>query len=136
MKRIFSVCFFLLMLGVATAQQSTNNSPAATNSVATGTIEEVKARAEKGDAIAQCNLGAYYYYGNGGATNYTEAVNWYRKSAEQNYAEAQFCLGNCYEYGEGVATNYVEAVNWFRKAAEQNYAPAQISLGGCYDDGI
>jgi len=53
MKRIFSVCVFLLMLGVAAAQQSTNNSPDATNSIASRTVEKIKAKAEKGDAIAQ-----------------------------------------------------------------------------------
>jgi hypothetical protein len=46
MKRIFSVCVFLLMLGVAAAQQSTKNLPDTTNSVASNTIEETKAKAE------------------------------------------------------------------------------------------
>ncbi len=69
------------------------------------------------------------------ATDYVEAVKWFRKAAEQNYAEAQNNLGACYATGQGVAKDYVEAVKWYRKAAEQNFAPAQYNLGVCYATG-
>ena len=96
MKRIFSIYVFLLMLGVAAAQQSTNN-------VASNTIEETKAKAEKGDAEAQYSLGVRYDNGDGVAKDEIEAVKWYRKAAEQNYASAQYNLGLCYYNGQGVA---------------------------------
>jgi TPR repeat protein len=123
--------FLFLMLGVADAQQ-TNSSRGVTNSA---TIEELRAKAEKGDAEAQCLLGAGYYNGDGVAQDYAQAITWFRKAAEQNLAVAQFMLGLCYEYGQGVAKDKVEAVRWYRKAAEQNDAGAQFSLGVCYDEG-
>jgi len=136
MKRIFSVCVFLLMLGVAAAQQSTNNSPDATNSIASRTVEKIKAKAEKGDAIAQYNIGCYYYWGlEGVATNYTEAVKWFQQAADQGYAKAQYHLGGCYLIGEGVSKNFAAAVKWYRKAAEQGDSMAQVNLGLRYYTG-
>ena len=104
--------------------QQTNSSRVVTNSV---TIEELRAKAEKGDAEAQFELGTYFW-----TTDEDEAVKWFTKAAEQNLALAQNNLGICYEYGEGVAKDAVEAVKWFRKAAEQNDANAQYSLGYMY----
>ncbi len=40
------------------------------------TIEETRAKAEKGDAEAQCNLGKRYNKGEGIEMNKTEAVKW------------------------------------------------------------
>ncbi len=67
--------------------------------------------------------------GQGVATNYVEAVKWFRKAAEQNYAQAQCNLGVCYAMGQGVAKDEAEAVKWYRKAAEQNYAAGSIQSG-------
>jgi TPR repeat protein len=92
----------------------------------------IKAKAEKGDAEAQYDLGVYYGNGQGVAKDEIEAVNWYRKAAEQNYVEAQYNLGFCYYNGQGVAQDYAEAAKWYRKAAEQNLAAAQNNLGACY----
>ena len=97
----------------------------------------LRAKVEKGDAQSQFELGQVFYSGKfGGATNYLEAVKWFRKAAEQNLALAQCNLGFCYHEGLGVATNYAEAVKWYRKAAGQNYAEAQYNLGACYDFGL
>jgi len=59
-------------------------------------IEEVKAKAEAGDADSQVELGLRYLDGKDVPKNQVEAVKWYRKAAEQNYAVAQNNLGNCY----------------------------------------
>ena len=108
-------------------------------------IEEVKAKAEAGDAESEMELGRRYHKGEGVAKDPVEAVKWYRKAAEQNFAPAQYNLGLCYE--QGVAKDEreelfpvfggepIEAVKWYRKAAEQNYAPAQNNLGLCYENG-
>ena len=131
MKRIFSVCVFFLMLGVAVAQQATNNSPAATNGVASSTIEEIKAKAEKGDAQAQFQLGICYFFGKGVATNYTESIEWIRKSADQGFAQAEYILGVGYTKGDLglLPKDEAEAVKWYQKAAEQGFAEAQDNLG-------
>src|SRR5882672_7128534 len=95
-------------------------------------VEEVKAKAEAGDAESQVELGRRYDKGEGVVKDQVEAVKWYRKAAEQNYAKAQYNLGVCYERGygcrDGVAEDDAEAVKWYRKAAEQNYAAAQYNL--------
>jgi TPR repeat protein len=59
MKRFFSFFVFLLMLRVATAQQ-TNIMSSVTNNEA---FEALKTKAENGDAIAQYNLGYSYAKG-------------------------------------------------------------------------
>src|SRR6266853_736720 len=84
-------------------------------------IEEVKAKAEAGDAESQVELGRRYDKGEGVVKDQVEAVKWYRKAVEQNDVKAQFALGFCFYAGEGVAKDYVEAVKWYRRAAEQNY---------------
>ena len=98
-------------------------------------VEEVKAKAEAGDADSEYRLGLFYYNGEGVAKDFSEAVKWYRKAAEKNLADAQDGLGFCCANGQGVAKDEVEAVKWYRKAAEQNYAYAQYNLGVCYEHG-
>jgi len=66
-------------------------------------IEEVKAKAEAGDAESQVELGRRYDKGESVVKDHAEAAKWYRKAAEQNYAEAQYNLGLGYYKGEGVA---------------------------------
>ncbi len=92
-----------------------------------------KARAEKGDAEAQFNLGDMYSKGDGVPEDDREAVKWLHKSAEQGYATAQNNLGNMYAEGEGVPKDDKEAVKWYRKAAEQGEVFAQYNLALSYD---
>ena len=80
-------------------------------------IDELKQRAEAGDADAQFELGMCYYNGDDVKENEEVAVLWFQKSAEQGYAKAQSALGECYNYGNGVELNYTEAAKWWRLAA-------------------
>src|SRR6516165_9492386 len=77
-------------------------------------IEEVKAKAEAGDAQSQVELGRRYHKGEGVTKDQVEAVKWYRKAAEQNFAKAQYNLGICYDQGAGVAKDQREGVKWYR----------------------
>ena len=135
MKRIFTVCAILLMLGVAVAQQTTNILPAATNGIASGSFEETKAKAEKGDAIAQFSLGIYYFNGDEVTKDVGECVKWCQKAAEQNLVQAKIYLAGIYFNGMGIATNRVEAVKWLRLAVEQNSPQAEWILGQAYENG-
>src|SRR5437762_1460163 len=63
-------------------------------------LEEVKAKAEAGDAESEVELALRYDKGEGVAKDQVEAVKWYRKAAEQNYAKAQYELGFCYLDGK------------------------------------
>lgn len=57
------------------------------------TLVNIRAKAEKGDAEAQYELGKRCFKGEGTIRDVVEAVGWYRKAAEQNHASAQFNLG-------------------------------------------
>ena len=100
-------------------------------------IEEVKAKAEAGDAKYQMELGRRYDKGERVAKNPVEAAKWYRKAAEQNLAEAQNSLGVCYLNGEGVAKNCDQAKVLLRAAANRGSREARLRLyeietGGCH----
>ena len=95
-------------------------------------FDEIKRLAEKGDVVAQMNLGNKYYVGEGVPQNFTEAVKWYRKAADQGNAVAQFNLGVMYAKGQGVAKSDTEAAKWYRKAATQGSADSQNNLGVMY----
>ena len=82
-------------------------------------IEEVKAKAEAGDAESQVELGLRYDKGAGVVKDHAEAAKWYRKAAEQNDAAAQYNLGICYERGDGVGEDWVEAYKWLLLATRQ-----------------
>jgi TPR repeat protein len=99
-------------------------------------FEEIRAKAEAGDAASQYELGVRYYNGNGVAKDFAEAAKWYRKAADQRLAVAQGSLAACYFLGEGVSEDYAEAVTWLRKAAEQNDPGAQHLLGFHYANGV
>ena len=90
--------------------------------------EELRRRAEQGDADAQCLLGLHHILGEGVQENPTLGVEWLCKAAEQGRAGAQYGLGECYRKGEGVEKNPATAAQWIRKAAEQGGDYAQLAL--------
>ncbi len=65
-------------------------------------IDELRARAEAGDAEAQYNLGLMYVNGEGVPEDDVEAVRLFRLAADQGLAEAQTNLGLMYDNGSGV----------------------------------
>lgn len=91
--------------------------------------------AEQGDAYAQSLLGGMYYFGNGVAQDYGEAVKWYRLAALQGDLHAQSFLGSMYAVGNGVPQDYDEAAKWYRLAAEQGDAGVQQVFGLMYYNG-
>ena len=91
--------------------------------------------AERGDVVAQNNLGLMYGSGDGVPKDLKEAAKWFRKAAEQGNALAQINLGLMYLRGKGADKDDKEAVKWLRKAAEQGIAAAQLYLGLMYGSG-
>jgi len=81
--------------------------------------------AEKGDAVAQFNLGVMYDNGFGVVQDYGQAVFWYRKAAEQGDADAQCSLGFKYNSGRGIAHDNEKSVFWYQKANEQGVKSSQ-----------
>jgi uncharacterized protein len=106
----------------------------AQNVADTNKLAEIRAKAEAGDAQAQCDLGSAYAFGRFGLKyDWANGMIWFRKSAEQGNAEAECRLGTGYDYGVGLEKNSEEAVKWYRKSADQNFVQAYWRLGCCYD---
>ena len=119
MKKFYKIAFLVLLLFANLSLWAQN-------------ADYYRAAANRGDKVAQHNLGACYYNGTGVVQDYKQAVYWFKKAAEQGVKESQFCLGECYYYGEGVAQDYKQAVYWWTKAANQGDARTQCYLGQCY----
>ena len=83
------------------------------------------------DALSDNQKGIEAYL----ASDYKEAVKWYRLAADQGLALAQFMLGAMYGKGEGVPQDYAEALKWYRLAAYQGDFGAQYNLGIAYNYG-
>ncbi len=98
-------------------------------------FKETKARADKGDAAAQLQVGDFYFDGTGVTRDLRKGVKYHRKAAEQGLAAAQYQLALDYTLGDGVEADKTEAAVWFRKAAEQSHVEAQVALGMCYVGG-
>ena len=73
--------------------------------------------AEKGNKVAQYNLGVMYSFGLGVVPDYKTALNWYNLSSEQGYALVQYNLGRLYYLGNGVKENIVYAHMWVNLAS-------------------
>lgn len=92
-------------------------------------VVELVAKAQKGDAAAQLELGGIYSKGEGVTKDMAEAVKWLTKAAEQGNVEAQMKLGGMYAGGRGVLRNSTEAAKWFTMSANLGNAAAQCQLG-------
>lgn len=97
-------------------------------------VSWIKARAEKGLAKAQCDLGCCYLYGSGTTKDLEKANDWFRKAAEQNNPQAQFNLGLSYFQGEGFSKDYTKALQLFEQAAAQGEANAQLFVAYCLEE--
>lgn len=84
--------------------------------------------ANEGDACAQNNLGAMYYYGHGVEQSDEKAAEWVLKAAKQGFADAQNHLGLMYKNGTGVEQSYEKAREWLQKAADQGFDCAMFGL--------
>jgi TPR repeat protein len=99
-------------------------------------IEELRARAEAGDATAQYNLGVMYTDGEGLLQDDAEAMRWYRLAANNGSAEAMYSLGENYLHGKTVPVDIVQAHMWWNLAASRStgqlsegYAESRDSIG-------
>ena len=84
-----------------------------------GSVEVMRAKAERGDVAAQSSLGVWYHLGLLVEKDYDEARKWSEKAAEQGSADAQFNLGLMHYRGNGVRKDEIEACKWYYLAAAQ-----------------
>ncbi len=99
-------------------------------------LAEFRQAAEQGSVVAQINLAAMYYKGQGVSRDDAEAAKWYRKAADQGDAVAQNNIGFMYDNGRGVPQDYAQAAGWYRRAADQGQPTAQFNLGVMYQNGL
>jgi TPR repeat protein len=93
-------------------------------------LAELKARAEKGEPVAQFLLGrAYLFATDGLPRDEFAAAGWFLKAAQQGQMNSQTFLGWMYEEGHGgLPKDDVQAAFWYRKAADQGEANAMRNL--------
>src|SRR5260221_4077329 len=75
-------------------------------------IQELKKRAEAGDAKSQNDLGVAYHLGHGVLKDDEAALRWYQEAAKQNNADGLFNLGITYFNGDGVNADPELAYAW------------------------
>lgn len=90
----------------------------------------------QGDAYSMCELGKYYFGGNGISKDLKKAYEWFSKSAEKNNATAQFMIGSMYFNAVGVEQDFKKAMTWFQKSAAQGYVFGYTNMGLCYYLGL
>ena len=88
-----------------------------------------KVAAERGEPMAQYNIGVCYAKGYGVDKDELIAFKYFQDSAIQNVAIAQCALAECYFYGRGCKKDENQESYWLKKAANQNYSVAELSLG-------
>lgn len=96
------------------------------------TLNEVREKAENGDAIAQYELGMSYIDGMVVDKNIEEGLKWVTLSAQQNHDCAQVSLGMFYYYGGDGTRDLNKAIYWFNRAAALGSREGQLRLSQCY----
>lgn len=91
-------------------------------------LEDVKARAEAGEAIAQLELGHRYYYDKSTKDD-KQALVWFQKAAVQNLPWAEYETAVMIENGEGTTPDPVTALQWYRKAEAGGVVLADYDIG-------
>lgn len=101
-------------------------------------FEEVKAKAEKGDAEAQMWLGWHYLNGEGVVKDSEQVAIWWRKSAEQGHEVSINNLAGFYfriknrNVKDRTPEDVAQAVFWWRKGAALGYPDCQNEMARCY----
>lgn len=118
---------------------------------ATDSIKNVLALARKGDAVAQNEVGGWYYRGRHVKQNYEEALQWWAKSAKQGNIQAIGNMGLCYQTGHGITADSLKAVQLYQRSIKdgnkalfaQNVELAKkgdvfsnMLVASCYQNGV
>ncbi len=126
---VSAVCLFLVLNIQGSVAGADSVKPSAEQ------VQQWLKEAEKGEAKAQCELGACYLWGKGVGQSFPDSEKWFRKSAEQGNDDAQFYVGFFCSLNLDAGQRLSESVEWFRKASEQGNPKAQNCLGVAYAKG-
>jgi len=104
-------------------------------------FDEIRVKAENGDAASQSKLAHAYFNGWGVDRDADKAIRWLRKAAEQGRVSSQTELGTWLWLGPSgskdskILKNPAEAAVWFLRAAAENEEEAIFSIGVMYAKG-
>jgi hypothetical protein len=98
-------------------------------------LDDLRARAGRGDAAAQLELGRACQGGVLVAQNPAEALHWFLEAAKQNNSDALLELGMGYEYGFFGARDADKAVQYYSQAAQLGNTSARVNLTHLYVEG-
>jgi TPR repeat protein len=125
------VHFMALLLtsaALVACKKDSSSAPPLSSSPNLVNVEDLRAKAEQGDAPAQAGLARLYVEGQQLPADYKEAANWASKAAHQGVADGQYTLAMLIEAGRGGTNTEADAVLWYSKAAAQGHMDAQYSL--------
>ena len=88
--------------------------------------------ADRGNVVAQMQLGLIYARGEGVLRDDVTALNWLTRAAEQGQSEAQFEVGVMHRDGLGTPIDGMQALKWFERAAERGVPHAFNAIGEMY----
>ena len=89
-------------------------------------FDELRKKAESGDAQAQFDLAIRYEGGDGVEANQSKAFEWFLKAGENGNIEGMAQVARAYQQGLGIAKDADKAKTWTKKAAEAGHAQAQF----------
>ena len=92
--------------------------------------------ADKGDPVAQFNLGLIYEEGKGQAVDFVKATKMYLQAAAQGHAQAMVQLAGLYFNGSAGSRDQEQALQWYKKAAALNNRDALYQLGLLSETGV
>ena len=95
-----------------------------------------RARADKGDAYAENDLGVAYILGNGVPQDAAAGADLIAKSAAQDTDVGLQNLGELYHTGLGVPKDDAKAVDLFLRAAAKGASTTTLALMYCSGDGV
>jgi hypothetical protein len=118
---------------------------------ATDSIKNILTLAKQGDAVAQNEVGGWYYRGRHVTQNYEEALQWWAKSAKQGNVQAIGNMGLCYQTGHGITADSLKASQLYQKSikngnsalfkqhvelAQDGKIFSNMLIASCYQNGI
>ena len=116
MKKLLTLVALVLSFSFANAQN----------------IQQIREKADKGDAYSLYLMGYSYANGANGVTqDLAQARSWFEKSADKGYAAAAYFIGCYYYSGEGVTKDLNEALKWFTKASTLGMSEAKTMITVC-----
>lgn len=116
---ILFIAIFLSLSGNAIAYDNAMTDPVQIRMYYSQQFPAIKIAAERGDPVAQNDLGFCYANGLGTPPNPQKAFYWTMESAKRGYSQGQTNVGIYFMQGIGTKIDLNKAIYWFQQAARQ-----------------